>query len=462
MDKKREAVVNSIFKEVLKSIKPSDLEVRSIIANVNMLTSRLRGIVPRDVEIRVAGSIAHGTNLKGYADVDIFLLFDNKYNKERLGRMGLEYGKKIVKKKDGESYEIKYAEHPYLRLYSKKTGLKADIVPASKIENAENLATAVDRSPLHTEFLNANLSERQRDDTRLLKFLLKAHNIYGAEVKVGGFSGYLCELLVYQYGSILKLLEGIASLKTPTILDPKKRAILRDEELFKKFDSDFIVIDPVDANRNVAAAVRSEALARFVLIAREFLKKPSIDLFYSNKFSSLKTVSLLEGIIKDFNLDIYLLCVKTPDKSTDVIWPQLRKVSEHILDYIKRNGFEPYISSQWIEESRNEGLMLIATPRIKMHTRLVKGPDVLKTEASSDFIKKHDKAMGFVMRGSTIHALENSAYTDVAEIMEEFSRGKMMARHKDISIKNAKLFVNKIPKEYSENAYIELSKALGF
>jgi len=35
------------------------------------------------------------------------------------------------------------------------------------------------------------------------------HHIYGAEVKVKGFSGYLSELLVYTFGSLIDLFETL-------------------------------------------------------------------------------------------------------------------------------------------------------------------------------------------------------------------------------------------------------------
>ena len=48
----------------------------------------------------------------------------------------------------------------------------------------------------------------------------------------------------------------------------------------KKFSDQLIVIDPVDSNRNMAAAVSRKTLTRFVLKAREFLKTPSEEGFF--------------------------------------------------------------------------------------------------------------------------------------------------------------------------------------
>jgi len=459
MNKAKEERAAQIFKRVLAGIKPDKAETQATIANVNMLTARLRKIVPKSVEIMVVGSIARSTNLKGDADIDIFMLFDKSYSKERLSGIGLDYGKRLVNKADGERFEIKYAEHPYVRAYL-RSGLRADIVPASKIENVESLATAVDRTPLHTEFINESLSERQRDDTRLLKYLLKAHGIYGAEIKTGGFSGYLCELLIYQHGSLIRLMEKMAELKLPAVMDPKNRTIMADEKLAKKFGKRFVVIDPVDQNRNVAAAVTEESLARFVLVSREFVSRPDIGLFYKYGFSASKSGKILDNFMRMSGLDFFLMAIGVPDKSSDVVWPQLKKATLQMAEYIKANGFETYLALPWLEGRK--GLILIVAPKSRVKTRLMKGPDVFKTTTTGTFIKKHDDAFGFVLKESTLYALEEGRHSDIEGIMKAIASGGIMKRHKDISFRGARLFVNEIPKEYTDGFYLELGKALRF
>ena len=211
---------DKIFEKVLKDIKPSASEVADLTHKVNELMELLAKIVPKTVELRVAGSIARGTNLKGAGDVDIFMLFNKKIERDRIVKLGLEYGKKVLQKKKGR-YEIKYAEHPYVRLYLDSLGMKADLVPAFKIDDVSEMGTTVDRTPLHTEFINSHLSTKQRDEVRLLKYLLKAHGIYGAEVKINGFSGYLCELLVHHYGSLQNLLVSAAKFHLPLVIEPE-------------------------------------------------------------------------------------------------------------------------------------------------------------------------------------------------------------------------------------------------
>src|SRR5271157_5080548 len=217
MRAEKEKTARAVFERVLRNIKPSRKELKESVHSVNMLMERLKKVMPREIEARVVGSVVRGTQLRGDSDVDIFLLFSKTHTREKITRDGMEYAKRIVKKK-GERYEIKYAEHPYVRVYLDDIGVKADIVPAFKIDNIEDMGTAVDRSPMHADFMSKHLSEKQRDEVRLLKHLLDVHDIYGAEIAIGGFSGYLCELLVLHYGSLPKLLESAAAFRLPVVL----------------------------------------------------------------------------------------------------------------------------------------------------------------------------------------------------------------------------------------------------
>ena len=447
---------NKIYEKILKDIKPNSEEVKSITASANTLMSRLKNIVDKNVELRVAGSIARGTNLKGNADIDIFMLFSNKINRHTLEKMGLEYGKRLANKKYGERYEIKYAEHPYVRVYL-KTGLRADIVPAFKIENIEDLATAVDRTPLHTDFINTHLNAKQRDEVRLLKYLLKSHFIYGAESKTSGFSGYLCEILIHHFGSITELLNWFSTVKLPVTLYPKTKEI--EYKCEKRFGSNFVVIDPVDPNRNVAAAVSIEALARLVLISRIFIEHPSTSIFYGKGFSSLESKSLLNKFLKDTKLDMFIITVNLADKSADVTWPQLRKLSTIISDNVKKYGFETYLSFPVIHHDK--GLVVILSNKSILGTRLFKGPEIFETKSTSDFITKHSKSFGFVMKGGTIYTLDRNKYASVKDALSDMIKNKKIHGRKDASLNKSVVISGRVPARYAFSIYAELVKQLG-
>ncbi|MGA3020482.1 MAG: CCA tRNA nucleotidyltransferase [Candidatus Micrarchaeales archaeon] len=446
-------IAESIFSRVLEDIKPSDKELEESVYNINELTSRLNKVISNDVEIRVVGSIVKGTQLVGDSDVDMFLLFDKKHSREKITADGISYAKSIVKGKD-ERYEIKYAEHPYVRVYLDSLGVKADIVPAFKIDNIEDMGTAVDRSPMHADFINTHFSDKQRDDVRVLKYLLKAQGIYGAEVMTSGFSGYLCELLVYQCGSLLKLLEMASEIKPPILLDPRNKVAMRDPSLVKRFNSEFVVIDPIDKNRNVAAGVSVEALARFVVAAREFVRRPSIKLFYGKGFDSRKAKKLLDKFLEDSGLDLLMISISIPDKSEDIVWPQLRKVSELVTNHAERLGFGIYLTIPMIQDAR--GLIAFFAPKERIKSRILKGPSVFIGKAQREFSEAHKNAIGMLMKGEVMYALEKSEYEKLADLMKDIVTGNIVKRHKDIKLHGGRLYLNRVPKEYLEQLYSEL------
>jgi tRNA nucleotidyltransferase (CCA-adding enzyme) len=67
------------------------------------------------------------------------------------------------------------------------------------VPNLEWLS-ATDRTPF-IHYVKKRLGKTLQDDVRLLKKFMQGIKVYGAEIKTGGFSGYLCELLILHYGS---------------------------------------------------------------------------------------------------------------------------------------------------------------------------------------------------------------------------------------------------------------------
>ncbi|MGC9156922.1 MAG: CCA tRNA nucleotidyltransferase [Candidatus Micrarchaeia archaeon] len=450
----QEEKVKKILKEALERIKPSKEEIEKETGQVDEIVRRLERIVPRNVEIRVVGSLVHGTNLRGSSDIDVFLLFDKKKSKKEITKEGLDYAKKIIGKDD--DYEIKYAEHPYLRAYLYSLGVEADIVPAYKIENIEEMATAVDRSPLHTEFVLSQLSEKEKDEVRLLKFFLKNHDLYGAEVYTGGFSGYLCELLVYQFGSFYNVLKFFAEAKLPIVIEPKSKDLNKNIELVKKFYSKFVVVDPVDPDRNVAAPVSMESLARFTLLARAFVAKPSKSLFYDKGFSHEEAASWLNAFLRTAGFHIFVMVTKLPKKSEDITWPQLRKTAEIIKEFANAYSYNFEFAIPVVFEDK--GIMMFVSRELQAQSRIMKGPSVFMKTASDLFLKKHKRAIATFLKDDLLFAIEPNRFASAEELLRFVAKGGLRKRRKDIMLKGAKLYVDKVPEDYIDIVYGELRK----
>ena len=144
---------------------------------------------------------------------------------------------------------------------------------------------------MHVKYIYKNLKRSAIPDVRLLKKFLRAAGAYGAEIRIEGFSGYLCELLIIKYGSFMRFLREAAQWKESTRNENKKNVLIIDlakyypralyPRLIEKFkDSRLIVIDPTDKNRNVAAIVSKESIRRLSLVARAFIKAPTEKYFF--------------------------------------------------------------------------------------------------------------------------------------------------------------------------------------
>ena len=132
------------------------------------------------------------------------LLFPRK----NLGDIGL----KIAKKAAGDAKQLeRFAEHPYLEIFI--DGYRVDIVPCYDAKPGE-WQSATDRTPYHTDYIKAHLAKELRGEVRLLKKFMQGIDVYGAEIKVGGFSGYLCELLIMKYGSFTETMRAFAQLQS--------------------------------------------------------------------------------------------------------------------------------------------------------------------------------------------------------------------------------------------------------
>ncbi len=459
MDSAKRRKVESIFAHVLKTIKPSESETQETIKHSNQIMGLLKDIVDRNVEIQVVGSIARATNLRGSADIDIFMLFDKRLEKDKIVRKGLEYAKLLSKKIKNSRYEVRYAEHPYARLYLNDFNIKLDVVPAYKLTKIEDRGTAVDRTPLHTDFINKNLTEKQRDDVRLLKYLLKTHNIYGAEVKIKGFSGYLCELLVYNFGSLVDTLEFFSKLELPICIRPKERDVSVDPTLQKKFGSEFVVVDPVDPNRNVAAIVSVDALAKLCILSKSFLKNPDRGMFYGSGIDLDNAERSLNKLIASTDSDIYLLKISVEDKVEDIIWSQLNKLSEIIIGKTEKYGFVVTGSAVWI--NARVGNLLFLTPKVEIRSRLVKGPNVFAGDYAFNFIKSHKNAYGFVLKRGMVYAFEDAEYANVGQIIESVIKERRKIKNDDIKLGTSKIH-KKISADDSKDAYVNLMNKIKF
>lgn len=442
------AKTQDVLKKALKKIKPSKTEMnkdKKIIAEVFDL---LKSATPSYIQVVLVGSVAKGTQLKNKKDFDVFLLFPKRFSKKDLEKTGLESAKKAFAK---YPHRMAYAEHPYLKV--KYKGYDIDVVPAFKIRLIEERGTAVDRSPLHTDYINSHLSDKQKNDVRLLKQFMKNQGIYGAEIRVEGFSGYLCELLITHYDSFINLVKEAAKWEIPTIIDVESYHPKKDlTKVFTK--APMIVIDPVDKSRNVAAVVSSTSLSIFIFACRQFLKKPNIQFFFKKKkkISSQK----LKNIINKRGTEILVINFKAPNLVEDTLWPQLRKTAVSLKNYFRKKGFEKFGYYYWSDEKECIIMFEFLIDKLPGIIKYI-GPNITNEKNVENFIKAHKKALDIHIEHDYIAAIENRKICTVKQAFKAALKSQIGIPKNFLSlIKKAKLLPkNALVKKKYKNLAIE-------
>lgn len=324
-----------IKRKVLREIKPSSYEnirlqnfAEEILAKINRVLREKK----IDASAELHGSVAHGTWISGQQDLDIFVVLE-KYS----GREQLEEVLHTVRSNTDWSFTEAYAEHPYLK--TEIDGYNLDIVPCFRVSKGK-LYSSTDRTPLHTEWINKKLNGLG-DEVLLLKRFLITLDLYGAEIRLGGFSGYLCELLVIYYGGFWELIEAASKWGNKTVIsfspDPRN------------FNDPLTVIDPVDSDRNVASALREDSYVMFIAASRNFRRKPSLRFFRREKIDVSPVIVLDE--IKNRPTDILFLVVE--ERKADVadnLWGQLHKSRLALERKINENGFTVLRATAWSNE----------------------------------------------------------------------------------------------------------------
>ncbi len=373
-----------VLQKVLQKIIPSAQEagaVHSVIGDVLAETEKI--IKPHGFSVVLAGSFTRNTWLSHKKEFDIFIQFPVETEREELEKKGLEIGKRIVKSFKG-SHVVAYAEHPYVK--SKINGYDVDIVPCYKVESAEKIKSAVDRTPFHNKYLSKNLHPHQSADVRLLKTFTKMNSLYGSDLKTQGFSGYLCELLIIKYDSFKNLISQASNwLPGQVFIDLEGKYNGNKKEFWGQ---SLAAIDPVDPKRNVAAALSPAVFVKFVKLCQNFLENPSEKFFFKRE-EKTKAAELLKNIKSRGTL---FLGVKFSRQEVvdDIIYPQLRKTAKRLLDILKEYEFAVLGSA--VHTDKKSCLIILELETWNLpNIRRITGPPVFAIKNSQEFVNKYKK-----------------------------------------------------------------------
>ncbi|ELY47690.1 CCA tRNA nucleotidyltransferase [Natronorubrum sulfidifaciens] len=331
--------VESVVNAVSDRIEPDAAERARLRDVATRLATRAENTARErcpDADVLQVGSTARDTWISGDRDIDIFVRFPPTVDREDLERYGLEVGHETLP----EGHE-EYAEHPYVK--GTVDGFDIDVVPCFRLESATEIRSAVDRTPFHTQYLEQRLDDDLAADVRLTKQFLKGIGAYGSDLRTRGFSGYLTELLVCEYGGFQPLLEAAADWQPPVELDPEEHARAT-------FDDPLVVIDPTDPERNVAAVCSAENVARFQHYARRFLDAPQVDLFDPDEPTPLTDVELRNHIERRGTTPVAIR-FDAPDLVDDQLYPQLEKSLDGITTGLDDRGFDVFRATAVADET---------------------------------------------------------------------------------------------------------------
>lgn len=315
--------IEEVKERVLERIKPTKEEETELRKKGEEITGVLKEILDDlgyEATVEILGSFAKGTRIRGKKELDVFILVPPKPGITRKNyipmfeRLVRDLIEKIPRK-----YELRYANHPYIRVFVDR--VQADVVPGFLVEDPSHIISPVDRSPYHAKFVKERLSDKQKDEVRLLKQFLKGIRAYGAEIKVQGLSGYACELLIISEGSFERALEAIRRLK---FVDPGGRYSFKEsfEEALNKGlrnvleNAVMVIVDPVDPKRNVAAALSRRTYAKMRLAIEMFFNDPTEKFFFPPEVPEA-------SLSRDRDMIIY---GKIGGASEDVIRGKLRRL----------------------------------------------------------------------------------------------------------------------------------------
>jgi tRNA nucleotidyltransferase (CCA-adding enzyme) len=329
---------DAVTARICDRVEPDPAEREALDAAVERLVSRVEDAVadlPVETEIVLAGSTARDTWLAGDRDVDLFVCFPPDLDREQLESYGLQIGHEALP----ESHE-EYAEHPYV--VGDFEGFQVDLVPCYAVDDATDIQSAVDRTPFHTRYVAERLTPDLAGDVRVCKQLFEAIGVYGSDLRTKGFSGFLVELLVLEYGGFRPLVAAAADWQPPVRFDPEGHGRAT-------FDDPLVVIDPTDPERNVAAVLSAANLARFQHFARELLADPREDLFEPAPLDPLTPAGVRDGFEWRGTTPVAIRFA-APDVVEDQLWPQLDRSEAGIADELDRRGFDVFRSDAFAED----------------------------------------------------------------------------------------------------------------
>lgn len=397
--------VKLILNEVLKEIQPDKDYEKEIFARLNGIIKKINQN-QKNIKAILGGSGAKGTWLKTF-DADIFVLFDYSKYRDKSDKLS-DILEKILNRKFKRIIKL-HGSRDYFQI--KENDFTFEIVPILRISKAGQAKNITDVSPLHSNWVKKY--KKLVNEIKLTKQFCQAQNIYGAESHIKGFSGYVCEILTVHYGSFLNLIKKAAKWSDKVVIDAEK--YYRGSDVFKtvnvsKLVSPLIVIDPVQKDRNAAAALSVEKFETFKKAAKDFLKNPS------KKFFVRKDLMSLFLGLKSNDKKLLVIEASLLNGKIDVVGSKLMKIFEFFSQQLQRHGFK-VLKSEWEwNKNSNSFFYFIFNKQPLPKTVEVEGPPLEMKQHVDNFRKMHKKTFE---KSGKMHAVDNREFLFPEKLLEQ-------------------------------------------
>jgi tRNA nucleotidyltransferase (CCA-adding enzyme) len=396
--------MKTIISKISKTVITSKTVERSKERIANLAYSLVEKEIEKYAEVmslEFGGSFAKGTWLDKDADIDIFIRFNKTTSEEKFERISKKIGFDALKK---YSPYVRYSQHPYVEAMIRNT--KINVVPCYDVEVGE-WKSAADRSPFHTKFMKKSLTSKMIKDVKVLKVFLKSNGIYGAEIAKQGFSGYISEVLILKFESFENLVKSMSKIDEKYVIG----------KTLKKFETSITVIDPIDSNRNLAAAISDENIGKFILICRAFKQNPSLR-FFKNQKSKISKKYWNNLLIIKFDYKV---------RSPDIIWGQIKRATSTLATQLELGGFTVLRSKPYTDELKEAYLLFFLESTKISQIYQKNGPEFFRDSSSKSFISKNLKNTELMWIGNNkkIISIEKRRHTDAISFMTEFLKKKL-------------------------------------
>ncbi|MBT3395060.1 hypothetical protein HOA59_00670 [archaeon] len=397
--------------DILKEISPTKQEKKELKKKVNSFLKSFKK--SKGVKFVVGGSYAKNTWLSGNPDIDVFARFDYKTYKDK--DISKELGDLLSKK---YKFTKVHGSRDYYHIDIDKTIF--EVVPVLEIKKPEEAKNVTDVSAFHVKYIKKHTNKKLQNEIRILKHFCKANDLYGAESYIRGFSGYVLEILISHYKSFNKLIKSVKLWEEKTVLDPAKYYKSKREiglELNPSKVSPLILIDPVQPDRNAAAALGKKVYNKLINLAKIY---DGSDAFFRKKEVDLKD-------LKGYNI----LSITPLTGKKDIVGAKLLKSLEYIKKQLELNDFK-VIDYGWKWETKAYFWFKIESPKSK--TKKHYGPTKDKKTHIEAFKKKHKKQK--IHKGiKGIYIIQERRFTKSEDILNYLIKQKNVSE----KLKNIKL-----------------------